>query len=151
MASTKVTRGRVNPRVVAKLSAINDIITAHRSVFTAGSSFTAEWLDTNLASLFPRLASSTSLNDLMFARITAYTKLNKVLAERGLYIKSTNYYSEFKVLDKVAATKRITGYAKVGTAAFKASTRLAIGVDHYSCKWRKLTVKQLINVAAYRD
>lgn len=155
MAKIKTTKVSFSPRQaaafaskLAKADAINTYISANKKQFAQNSTFTAAWLDVNLAWLVPELAAGLHIQAHCLKRVAAYTTLNKALAERGLYIKASNYYSIFTVLPMADTLTRVTAYAKTSSTQDLAGKCLDRNIAKYQSHWRKLGVKQIDRLIA---
>jgi len=148
------------PRITAQVSRattlvkrLNNIIDTNRSVFTAGKTFTQSWL-MNTYGIAP-MAMNPSPKDVArfnLKLVTAYTKLNKLLAKRGLYVKSTNYYETFEVLTLEKAISKVKKYKNKAKGDKAASRNLDKGIKNFKSKWTKKLSKDEINeVASYID
>ena len=82
------------------------------------------------------------------ARMDAYVTLNKALAERGLYIKSSNYYEDYEVLTRDETKKRISDYYHTSATQQRAGACLHRNIAAYNSKWRKLGKRQLSKLIA---
>ena len=141
----KLTRNQIQKQQLAartaKANAINAFITSNKKFLKQGCTFDAAWLDANLAWLVPNLSKNNPPMKQAITRVAAYTTLNKAMAQRGLYIKSSNYYETFTVLDLAATTARANGYAKVARTKASAGTFLDTNIKTFKCKWTKLNSK----------
>jgi len=132
----------------AKVDSINAFITANKSVFTQNATFSAKWLDTNLDWLVPELAKKHPALKHALLRVSAYTTLNKILAFRGMYIKSSNYYSKFTVLPSVDVKSRVASYSSTSRTQATAGSNLKAGISRSSSVWRSLGSTQIKHLAA---
>jgi len=134
-------------RMEAKVTTINDFISANKSTFQQGADFTAAWLDSNLAWLVPGLATATNPMELGLRRVSAYTQLNRILAFRGLYIKSSAYYTNFHVLAANTIKKQAKQMLHESTNKEESAVDLINGQSSYKSKWRKMGTTQISHTA----
>jgi hypothetical protein len=140
---TKLTRTRLQKDQETTLSKVNQIITSNKHLFRQGVQFTADDLVAMMSPIVPQLARNYPPHIAAMHKLTAYTKLNKVLAFRGLRVKSCNYGEYYEVATLSKAKKAVTTYTKVSRAKAKTSRLLNEGIERYQGKWRKLGKQQL--------
>jgi len=126
-----------------KADKINRFISNNRSKFTQGATFDAAWLDNKLTWLVPELSKKCHPIKQGLNRMTAYVTLNKALAERGLYIKSSNYYENYKVLTIEGVNQQVNRYYQTAEIKTRAGSCLHKNTIAYKSKWRKLGKRQL--------
>ena len=145
---------RKNTKVLAAVAAINDLITANKSKFTAGSTLSeADFLAlaaqvTNLkAPAYTNAPANPSEYNLQ--KVGTYTKLNKLLAHRGLVIKASNYYTSFKVVAKADVQAEVERISNRSVVCSRASAILSTGAECYHSKFTKLKSSELVRISAY--
>lgn len=129
-----------------QIDIICKFITANKNVFAQGNTFTAEWLNENMAWLVPNLKKKHPPLKHALHQVKAYTTLNKVLATRGLYIKASNYYSTFTILPKETTIKKANQYSFEANTKLIASNNLHAGINRYNSKWRKPSKNQVTRI-----
>ncbi len=118
---------------------INSLVSKYKKTrFSKGKSFNLDFLVKH-AHITPLGASFTREEATKFNSqvVAAYTQINKVLALRGLYCKSSNYYSKFTIIQNTAA--KVKDYRKKATVNLKAAVTLAQGDYAYAGQWKSLT------------
>ena len=145
---------RKNTKVLAAVAAINDLITANKSKFTAGSTLSeADFLAlaaqvTNLkAPAYTNAPANPSEYNLQ--KVGTYTKLNKLFAHRGLVIKASNYYTSFKVVAKADVQAEVERISNRSVVCSRASAILSTGAECYHSKFTKLKSSELVRISAY--
>lgn len=118
------------------------IITANSHMFTPGNTLTSGAL-CKLAGLtnrrkFKDYSDQQSHN---LQKMCFYVSLNKVLALRGLHIKSQNYYSKFRILPMKEVPARIKAYRQTSVAKARRATTLSKGQTHAGV-WSPLTTAE---------
>lgn len=144
---------RKNTKVLATVAAINDLISANKSSFAAGTTLTA--------SEFLSLAAQVDLNSPSYDAspsnpaeynlkvVGTYTKFNKLLAHRGLVIKAKNYYSSFRVVAKEEVNAEVERIANRAVVCSRASAILQTGATNFNSKFSKLKSAELVRVSAH--
>lgn len=111
---------------------INTVIMQNSALLTHGAIFSGDVLDTMFQIGLPAVGVSpienfNAINRRNLLRLTAYTKLNKALAERGLSIHQTTVggVATYHISEVSALPKDITYYRRKGKRATKRSAQLA--------------------------
>lgn len=73
-------------------------------------------------------------------KMAFYVSLNKVLALRGLHIKSRNYYSEFHILPMNEVPARVKAYRQTSIAKLRRATSLHRGEVQHGGVWSSLSL-----------
>ena len=141
--NTKVTR------VQARANTINTFITDNRNVFAQGNTFKADWLAETFSLSLPANPTPKHFVEYNLRLVGLYTKVNKLLAKRGLYIKAKDYYSEFEVLDSPKTMEKISNYQHKSQGNSKAATNLTKGFKKHKGKWRKLGKREVEELSKY--
>lgn len=112
-----------------------NIIMNNAGIFTHGSVFSADVLDTMFGIEIPNLTTASTSNDIFVAinkrnlkRLTAYTKLNKMLAERGISMHQrtdTTGFVTYHIRTVADLSKDVIYYRRKGKRATKRSRILA--------------------------
>ena len=145
---------RKNTKVLAVVAAINDLITSNKAHFTAGSTLSeADFLSlaSQVADLNAPAYTSTPANPSQYnlQKVGTYTKLNKLLAHRGLVIKASNYYTSFKVVAKADVQAEVERISNRAVVCSRASAILATGASNFNSKFTKLKSSELVRISAY--
>lgn len=112
---------------------VSGIIMQNTALFAHGSVFSGDVLDTMFGIQLPAVTDNNpinifnSINRRNLQRLTAYTKLNKMLAERGISIhqKTNAGSSTYHVRTVPALPKDVVYYRRKGKRASKRSRILA--------------------------
>lgn len=112
---------------------LDTIILQNANLFAHGATFSADVLDTMFGIQLPEVSTNNILeahkiiSKRNFQRVTAYTKLNKRLAERGISItqKTENFNTTYNVRLVAELPKAVVHYRRKGKRAAKRSRILA--------------------------
>ena len=145
---------RKNTKVLAVVSAINDLISADKSSFAAGSTLTASEflaLAAQVSDLNAPVYTATPSNPAQYNLqvVGTYTKFNKLLAHRGLVIKASNYYTFFRIVAKADVQAEVERIATRAVVCIRASAILATGASTFNSKFSKLKSSELVRVSSY--
>lgn len=145
---------RKNTKVLAVVAAINDLITANKSQFAAGSVLSeADFLAlaSQVADLNAPAFTSTPANASQYnlQKVGTYTKFNKLLAHRGLVIKASNYYTSFRIVAKADVQAEVERIANRAVTCSRASGILSTGAANFNSKFTKLKSAELVRVSSY--
>jgi hypothetical protein len=125
------------------------VVLNNKDLFKAGAEFTEEEfckmfnLPTN--DTF-KTYKDTHRNQLR--KVREQSRLNLVLAVRGLYLKSLDYGSTFKVLSKTDVQWEVSRYSKVSHTARRDANILQEGINNHKSRWKKLTAKERVEIGA---
>lgn len=129
-----------------KRSEINQLITTNSNCFKPGSVI----IDSTLCAWFsipkPHSNDYHTMQRFTLHKCDAYRDLNRVLALRGLVIKSKNYYTEFHVQTVPNTVKYVKAKAKCGTKAIKTSATISNNMVIHGSVWTQLTLDELASV-----
>ena len=144
---------RKNTKVLAVVAAVNDLITANKSQFTAGSTLSeADFLAlaSQVADLNAPAFTSTPVNPSQYnlQKVGTYTKFNKLLAHRGLVIKASNYYTSFRIVAKADVQAEVERISNRAVTCSRASAILSTGAANFHSKFTKLKSAELVRVSA---
>lgn len=114
-------------------SEVTAVIMRNTTLFTHGSVFSGDVLDTMFGIELPTingtdpLEAFTAINKRNLKRLSAYGKLNKLLAERGISIhqKTTNNQVNYHILTVDKLPNAVGYYRRKGKRASKRSRILA--------------------------
>ena len=81
-------------------------------------------------------------------KVSEQSKLNLVLAVRGLYLKSIDYGSTFKVLQKDQVQWEVSRYSSISHTAKRDADILQEGIHNHKSRWKKLTAKERVEIGA---
>lgn len=107
--------------VESLLASMEEGTTYSRTKFTRLAKRVNSKINTSRKTIVQQINANLGLVDVQ-------AKLNRKLRERGLYLKSSNYYSEFTVLGGVDAQKEAIRYKKEGANKVHAGIELERGV-----------------------
>lgn len=148
---------RIAARAIALVTAINNHISSNKAAFKPGSVMSeADFL--SLASQIPNFnvptyttnfASNAEATKYNLQKLSVYTKLNKVLATRGLVIKAKNYYSQFEIVSKDQISSEVTRMEAKAVTSTMAAVNLQTGFNQYHAKFSKLKPGEIVRVAGY--
>ena len=150
-----------NPRVAVKaitlVTNINNFISRNKASFKAGNvmseqdflSLVAAIPGFNAPAYNSTFTSAAEVTKYNLAKVTAYTKLNKVLMHRGLIIKARDYYSSFEVVDKSRVSHEVERIAARAVYASTASNILRVGQSSFNSKFTKLKSAEIVRVSAH--
>ena len=115
-------------------ASVANVIAYNSTLLTPGTTLSANVLDTMFHIDMPALTENMSPNAIFKAintrnlqRVTAYTKLNKALADRGVAIhqSTVNESTSYFIREVAQLPKDITSYRRKGKRALKRSAKLA--------------------------
>ena len=127
--------------------AMHQLINRHPRIFRAGNYMTQSTLR-NMWSIPPLNVEGLSVNDTVrmvkdhqFALLNAYTRLNKLLALRGLVIRQSN--NRYNICNINQARDRVQGLLLESDKKDRTAARLSAGIRRYSCVWSPLSEIEL--------
>lgn len=113
-------------------------ISANAYKFVPGKTITEAWLISKFnVEPLPATFTARDVSAYNARKVMAYTRINKILACRGLYIKAHDYYTSFKVIEK--PMDKVANYRKKAKSNAMAAVTLAAGVSNYQSKWSRLS------------
>lgn len=129
-----------------KRSEINQLITTNSNCFKPGSVINeatfCNWLNIPL----PKSDSYKDITIFNGYKSIIQHRVNKLLAVRGLVIKSKNYYTEFHVQTVPNTVKYVKAKAKCGAKAIKTSATISNNMVIHGSVWTQLTLDELASV-----
>ena len=145
---------RTNTKALAIVTAMNNLISANKASFKAGSTMSAKDFLSLAAQISGLNAPAYSANPSNVSKynlqiVGAYTKFNKLLAARGLVIKAKDYYSSFTIVDSSRVTAEVERISARAASCAVASTNLQTGYSLYAAKFSKLKPTELVRVSSY--
>lgn len=139
----------ISAKALAKANHINHVITTtHRHLFQPGVTFTQKDL-ADMMNLPPikRTTSYPKMQKQQMVYMQAYVQLNQALCERGLVIRSSDYYQKFHVLATHEIQGKVQSYQSHSATLSNAAQNLDRNFNRFKGKWRKLGPKQVQRVA----
>jgi hypothetical protein len=135
-------------KALAKVQQLNLIITNNPHVFTEGKVFPESTFCT-LAGIPQQTTFKTSkdASRYLLSKVKELGSINKLLALRGMYIRSKDYGQFYAVLPKTKLPSRINAYKKQAAAKEHAGRTLAKGFDTYEAVWSALDDFEVAEVA----
>lgn len=106
MAKSKLTKKQ------RRLAHYNDILTYNKTLFRAGRSISRQTF-VNLFSV-PDIVHSGTYEEIQRSNlklVAVQQEINMLMRENGLYMKSENYYGDFKVVEKEPTKNTILRYS----------------------------------------
>jgi len=123
-----------------------EVITNNKELFVPGKVL-RERTFCRLVGLKPPIRMTyKAMQKFVFAKVQAYTTLNKILGMRGLAISSRDYYSAFVVLPKEEVRKKIRNCRKTSIRKKRYAKNLSMALTTYGGEWSNLTEKELQKV-----
>jgi len=153
----KKTNPRVAKKAIATVTAINNLITANKSHFKAGTTMSEQQFlalasnipDLNTPSFTSSFSSAADAHRYALKKVSCYTKFNKLLAHRGLVIKSKDYYSSFEIVEKARVSSEIERISARAATCAQASGILRVGQTNFNSKFTKLKASEILRVSTY--
>jgi uncharacterized membrane protein YfhO len=149
--------GSNSKRLQAKAAAYNALIAQNPTFFTPNTSMTEAQFCALVGLVPPKSSSYKDLAKFNLEKVTQYTRLNKLLQPRGIFIKSKNYGDTYEVHSIVTdrdASVRYSNRSFANVAASQILENSAISATNKSgtrmpSVRRRLTVQER-NIAAGR-
>lgn len=125
------------------------VVINNKELFKAGTEFTEQ----EFCKLFNLQTNDkfTTYKDThrnQLRKVSEQSKLNLVLAVRGLYLKSIDYGSTFKVLQKNQVQWEVSRYSSISHTAKRDADILQDGITNHKSRWKKLTAKERLEIGA---
>lgn len=138
---------------ITNVAVLNALITSNKKQFKLGASMdSATFCDLVGIPALSKRADSITVQKHNLTKLSVYATMNRLLALRGLAIKSKNYYSAFHIVTKAEVTKRVGAYKAKAKATHKYAVTLDTGFTAFKGKWTKLTPIELKQAAFdFRD
>mgnify|MGYP001062692965 CR=1 FL=1 len=120
---TKLTKTMTEKQL--RLKAYNDIIVKNKKFFRAGQNLSRS----QFIAMFniPLLATSNDYEELHrdnLRLVAAQTEINMLMRENGLYLRSSNYYQNFSIVDKERTKAEVLRYSSEVDINRACTTRL---------------------------
>ncbi len=97
---------RTKPASITNIAVLNALITSNKKQFKLGASMdSATFCDLVGIPALSKRADSITVQKHNLTKLSVYATMNRLLALRGLAIKSKNYYSAFHIVTKAEVTK----------------------------------------------
>lgn len=124
---------------------LNQIITAHHTHFTAGNTIQASLIK-EIFAIAPlrvtRLATAKAeITRHQLQMLTAYTRLNRLLRNRGLVLKQS--HGNYEVLGLQRAQHKVEKYYSVADRNNYQAAQLRRGLVTHRSQWSPLTQEEL--------
>ena len=124
---------------------LNQIITAHHTHFVSGNTIQASLIE-DIFDIYPlnitRLATAKAeVTRHQFQMLTAYTRLNRLLRNRGLVLKQNN--GNYEVLGLQRAQHKVEKYYAVADRNNYQGAQLRRGIVTHRSQWSPLTDEEL--------
>lgn len=124
---------------------LNQAITANSTQFTAGNTIQASLIE-EIFAIAPlritRLATAkTEITRYQFQMLTAYTRLNRLLRNRGLVLKQSN--DNYEVLGLQRAQHKVEKYYAVADRNNYQAAQLRRGLITHRSQWSQLADEEL--------
>lgn len=130
---------------------LNELISQNRTSFKSGSTIQeAElclWFNINK----PKKVNFKSVQQFAFKKLSAYTSLNKVLAYRGIVLKSRNYGTTYEVLTQPRVENKINNLHAEAQAKTARAHIIEAGKTAYRGRWSKLKKKEIKLIRNYEQ
>lgn len=119
-------------------ASVANVISYNSAILTPGTTFSANTLDTMFQIELPNLSQDMTSYEIFatiqkrnLKRVTAYTKLNKALADRGISIhqQTVEGNTAYSIREIAQLPKDITSYRRKGKRALKRSAKLAVAFN----------------------
>ena len=132
---------------------INNLISKNKSIFTHGSTVSTSLLCNWFSLAKPVKTSSVSIEEhevatLRFSakRQAAQSKLNRLLAHRGLHLAQVNYGDHYKMVDKKQIPNVVKTYRSRGRACLAKAQIIENSSNTYD-RWSKLSKAEIVKVS----
>ena len=124
---------------------LNQIITAHHTHFVSGNTIQASFIE-ELFAITPlrvtRLATAKAeVTRYQLQMLTAYTRLNRLLRNRGLVLKQS--HGNYEVLGLQRAQHKVEKYYQVADRSNYQAAQLRRGLVTHRSQWSPLTDEEL--------
>lgn len=124
---------------------INRIIKRNPAKFSGRAKIDYKWLQKTFDWLVPGLDTAdpaVTSDAVKFVR--AYTTINKVIAERGIYMKACNYYTHYQICNTRPTVDRVVAqYFDDSIAKKDKGLTLRQGYNKHAGVWSPLTSHEL--------
>lgn len=130
---------------------INQLITDNKKIFTQGTVMSEALLCELMNIEIPRRFSVKRYEKFRFAKLSAYSQLNRYLSHRGLVISQRQNGAEYHVLKHTDIERQVIKLEKLGTDKLRNARELQSGLTAYKGKWRKLTRAQIKAVRDFQN
>ena len=126
---------------------IRDFIDQHQDIFRTGNVFNENLVLTYFGVEQPDLTGNTildyrNLTRFKFKKLDVQTKINRVLAKRGMYMSQTDY-TNFYVRDSVDTIQRVDELRNEGASKIVFSNNLQRNIRRYGSRWTRVSDEEL--------
>ena len=126
---------------------INNLIVANKKHFVPESSMSEKDFLKMASTVFGlkapkynnKFTTAMQAHKYALQKVAVYTKMNKLLAKRGLVIRSKNYYTEFHIVGKEEALDFATAKVTRSVALASRANTIQAGVQAFNSSYTKLT------------
>lgn len=126
-----------------KVDRINSVINNHRHHFVAGNVISeVDFCNMMQIQRVNNNSTISAIDKFRMQKLSAYTALNRFLEQRGLYIKSKHYYTEFHVIERPLIDKQVQRFQLSANYKQTNSDNLSIGYKKHKANWRSLGPRQ---------
>ena len=126
---------------------LHHIINTNRTMFKAGTTMTEEeFCKVTGIKYRQRFRKQKEMLQYQMSKMQMYTALNRLLRKRGLYIRSSDYYSTFQLIPKVEVPTKVAAYQKSSRTCHRNSIELSTSSKKYKSRWSKLSKQELASL-----
>lgn len=129
---------------------LNELINTNKAQFRPGVTIQEAELCLWFNIDKPKKVTFRTVQQFAFRKLSAYTALNKVLAHRGIVIKSVNYGTTYEVLTQPRVENKINNLHAEAQAKTARAHIIEAGKTAYRGRWSKLKKKEIRTMANYR-
>lgn len=131
-------------------AAINNVIVTNQQAFAIDNTMSAAQWRLLFKGVFT-LPRSIRKQANQMAYINSYVAVNRVLRERGLKIKSSNYYANYTVTGLATARREVVNMTNRATAILNAANELKANIPASNRRYsfRSLKAAELASVGRY--
>ena len=134
---------------IKKVATYNKIITRNSELFAPDTRITEKQFCKLVGLEIPQRGTHYEFASFNFKKLQKYTELNKLLARRGVYIKQRFYGAFYDILPRDNTDKKVKYYKIKSGHMQRASTILKTGRERYDSIWKRLSIKEVREVATY--
>ncbi len=134
---------------VARLTSYNNIISKNRSKYKAGFIFSRdEFISAFGLTGIPKRGNYPTMHKGNLKLLAAQQEINELLRESGMYMKSSNYYSEFVITKKEPTKGEITRYSAAVDRNEACTERLTDKMEERGTRWGSYLKVPARNIAS---
>lgn len=136
-----------------RLTNYNNIISKNRTKYKAGFRFSRdEFIDAFGLTGIPKRGNYPTMHKGNLKLVAAQQEINELLRESGMYLKSSNYYSEFMITKKEPTKGEITRYSSAVDRNEASAQRLADRMEARGSRWGtylKVPTRNIASLGSY--